>query len=100
MSSSRGLSKGGEQAGPVPAWRPLRSKRLTGCNTGATTDFRKGFLDPTAVGRYQKQPLVVPILSSLDRSVDVADDRFRNATDVTARGLNPPATTTRSAATT
>lgn len=59
---------------------------LIGCSNppspGALTDFRKGFLDPTAVGRYQKQPLVVPILSSLDRSVDVAEEQYPNATDV------------------
>jgi len=66
---------------------------LIGCSnppsTGALTDFRKGFLDPTAVGRFQKQPLVVPILSSLDRSVDVADEQFRNANDVRPEDIEP-----------
>lgn len=62
---------------------------LAGCGAGSTTDLRKGFLDPTAVGRYQKQTLSVPILSSLDRNMDVGDDRFRTSTDVTAEDLNP-----------
>ena len=89
MSSSKGISKAGNRLAACIMAAAVGSI-LTGCSgTGATTDLRKGFLDPTAVGRFQKQPLVVPILSSLDRNVDVADDRFRNATEVTADDLNP-----------
>ena len=88
MSSSKGISKAGNRLA-VCIIAAAAGSILTGCSTGATTDLRKGFLDPTAVGRYQKKPLVVPILSSLDRNVDVADDRFRNSTDVTADDLNP-----------
>ncbi len=65
---------------------------LTGCGIGSGANFNKGFLDPTAVGRFNKQPLVVPILSSLDPAVDVPDDRFRNATDVTPEDLDPDTT--------
>jgi polysaccharide biosynthesis/export protein len=61
---------------------------LVGCSgVGSTTDLNKGFLDPTAVGRYQKEPLVVPILSSLDRNVDVPVEQFRGATDVRPEDL-------------
>ena len=63
---------------------------MVGCSgTGSATDFNKGFLDPTAVGRYQSQPLVVPILSSLDRSVDVGNQQFRGAADVRQDDLEP-----------
>lgn len=68
---------------------------LVGCSGGGSdsTTFSpsKGWLDPTAVGRYQKQPLVVPILSSLDKSIDVGDDQFANATDVRGDDLRPAA---------
>ena len=62
---------------------------LLGCGTGATTSLRKGFLDPTAVGRFNRQALVVPILSSFDRNLDVSDERFRGATEVRAEDLTP-----------
>ena len=66
---------------------------LSGCTGGGSdsTTFSpsKGWLDPTAVGHFQKQSLVVPILSSLDKSIDVGDDQFANATDVRAEDLQP-----------
>jgi polysaccharide export outer membrane protein len=65
---------------------------VTGCTGGSdhtTFDLREGWLDPTAVGRHQKQPLVVPILSSLDKSIDVGDDAYANATDVRPEDLEP-----------
>lgn len=66
---------------------------VAGCaptsDLGAATDLKKGFIDPTAVGRFQQQPLVVPILSSLDRSIDVDVDQFRDATDVQPEDLTP-----------
>lgn len=58
---------------------------LTGCET-------KGFLDPTAVGRWQKEPLVVPILDNLDAGVDEANPEFLNATDVRQSDLVAPKT--------
>ena len=64
---------------------------LSGCTGGGSdsTTFSpsKGWLDPTAVGHFQKQSLVVPILSSLDKSIDVGDDQFANATDVRPEDL-------------
>lgn len=92
MSSSRGAAAIGGKLG-MCLMGVIIASSLIGCSnppsTGALTDFRKGFLDPTAVGRYQKQPLVVPILSSLDRSVDTADEQFRNASDVRPEDLEP-----------
>jgi polysaccharide export outer membrane protein len=58
---------------------------LTGCET-------KGFLDPTAVGRWEKEPLVVPILNNLDAAVEEANPEFLNATDVRQSDLTPPKT--------
>lgn len=66
---------------------------LSGCTGGGSdsTTFSpsKGWLDPTAVGRFQKGSLVVPILATLDKSIDVGDDQFANATDVRAEDLEP-----------
>lgn len=66
---------------------------LSGCTGGGSdsTTFSpsKGWLDPTAVGRFQKGSLVVPILATLDKSIDVGDDQFANATDVRADDLQP-----------
>jgi polysaccharide export outer membrane protein len=77
------------------AFAGLTALTLGGCTGGGsdvtTFDLSKGWLDPTAVGRYQKQPLTVPILTSLDKSIDVGDDQFANATDVRAEDLDPAA---------
>lgn len=89
MSSNKALTKLGSRLG-MCLLSAAAAATLTGCGLGSGADLNKGFLDPTAVGRYQRQPLVVPILSSIDRSVDVADDQFRNATEVTAEDLYPP----------
>jgi polysaccharide export outer membrane protein len=58
---------------------------LTGCET-------KGLLDPTAVGRWEKEPLVVPILNNLDAAVEEANPEFLNATDVRQADLTAPKT--------
>lgn len=92
MSSTKGVSAIGGKLGKC-LLGAIAATSLVGCSSpadpGALTDFRKGFLDPTAVGRYQKQPLVVPILSSLDRSVDLPEEQFPNASDVRPEDLEP-----------
>src|SRR5437870_275955 len=45
-----------------------------GCNTN-------GFLDPTALGRFKHEPLVVKILNTLDTGVEEPNDEFANASD-------------------
>ena len=45
---------------------------LTGCET-------KSFLDPSEMGRYKKDPLVLPILSTLDTGVEEPNDAFVGA---------------------
>lgn len=70
---------------------------LSGCSGGGsdstTFNVNKGWLDPTAVGNFEqtpgKHPLVVPILSTLEKSVDVGDDQFANATDIRPEDLQP-----------
>ena len=47
-------------------------------------------LDPTEVGRYNKQALWVPILSHLDKNIEEPDDSFLNATDVEPADLKAP----------
>ncbi|MDB5327399.1 MAG: putative polysaccharide export protein, partial [Phycisphaerales bacterium] len=46
-----------------------------GCET-------KSFLDPAQVGRWEKDPLVVPILDSLNLGTDELDSQFVGARDV------------------
>ena len=46
-----------------------------------------GFLDPTAVGRFDKKPLLVKILNSLDTGVEEVNDEFTNATDPSPEDL-------------
>jgi polysaccharide biosynthesis/export protein len=52
----------------------------TGCET-------KSFVDPSEVGRYQKTPLVVPILDKLVIGVEAEELQFAGARDVTADDL-------------
>ena len=52
----------------------------TGCET-------KSFVDPSEVGRYQKTPLVVPILDKLVIGVEAEELKFAGARDVTADDL-------------
>ena len=51
-----------------------------GCDT-------KGFLDPTEMGRFQKDPLVMPVVSQVDPAVEEPDAQWVNATDPTADDL-------------
>jgi polysaccharide biosynthesis/export protein len=52
----------------------------TGCET-------KGFLDPTEIGRFEKTPLVVPILDKLVVGIETDDVQFAGAREVTADDL-------------
>jgi polysaccharide export outer membrane protein len=51
----------------------------TGCET-------MSFFDPSEMGRYEKRaagnPLIIPILSTLDVGIDEGDSRFASASDV------------------
>jgi polysaccharide export outer membrane protein len=53
---------------------------LTGCT--AHGPFDNGFIDPSEVGRFKKQPLLMPILSSLETGIEEPNEEFTNATDV------------------
>ncbi len=78
----------GKSLGRLPAWTLAAlaaATALSGC--GTVTDVNKGWLDPTAVGRFQGQPLVVPILNSVDRTVEEPNEEYLNATDVRAEDL-------------
>src|SRR4051794_604243 len=52
---------------------------LTGCET-------MSFFDPSEMGRYEKRapgnPLVVPVLNTLDIGIEEGDTRYANATNV------------------
>jgi protein involved in polysaccharide export with SLBB domain len=47
----------------------------------------KGFLDQTEMGRFPKKPLIVPIVSTLDPTVEEPDMMFTNASGPTADDL-------------
>lgn len=51
-----------------------------GCET-------KGFIDPTEMGRYNPDPLVVPIVSQIDPAIEEADNQWARATEPTAEDL-------------
>ena len=51
-----------------------------GCET-------KSFLDPAQVGRFEKDPLTVPIMDTLGLGTDELDAQFVGARDVTAEDL-------------
>jgi len=51
-----------------------------GCDT-------KGFLDPTEMGRFQKDSLVMPVVSQVDPAVEEPDNQWANAVDPTAEDL-------------
>lgn len=46
----------------------------TGCEV-------KSFIDPSEVGRYNTQPLLLPILRKLDTGIEEPEDEWANATD-------------------
>lgn len=49
----------------------------------------KSFIDPTEMGRYQKSPLVLPIVNELDPAVEEGDSQWTRATEPTADDLKP-----------
>ena len=53
-----------------------------GCET-------KGFIDPTEMGRYQKDPLVLPIVNQLDPATEEGESQWARATEPTADDLKP-----------
>lgn len=53
-----------------------------GCET-------KGFIDPTELGRYQHEPLVLPIVSQIDPAIEGANTQWARATEPTAEDLKP-----------
>lgn len=53
-----------------------------GCET-------KSFIDPTELGRYKKDPLVLPIVNELDPALEGGDVQWTRATDPTADDLKP-----------
>ena len=55
---------------------------VCGCDT-------KGFLDPTEMGRFQKDPLVMPIVSTVDPALEEVDNRWALASEPTAQDLQP-----------
>ena len=57
---------------------------VTAIGTGCET---KSWLDPSEVGRYQKTPLVVPILDKLVVGVEAEELRYSSAREVTADDL-------------
>ncbi|HEV7297855.1 MAG TPA: polysaccharide biosynthesis/export family protein [Tepidisphaeraceae bacterium] len=47
----------------------------------------KSFIDPSELGRMERTPLTMPILTSLDTGVEEANDEFLNAGDPTPEDL-------------
>ena len=63
---------------------------VAGCDTTGRLD--KGFFNPGEVGRFKKDPLVVPIVNTLDKSIEEPNDEFTQATDIRADDLQVQAT--------
>lgn len=54
----------------------------TGCGTTGLTDPSKGFIDPTEMGNFRGgDPLVLPIMNTLQGAVEEPQDEFLNAQD-------------------
>src|SRR5438067_7775241 len=49
--------------------------------------FENGFLDPSEVGRFKKEPLLRPILNSLETGIEEPNEEFATATDVRPEDL-------------
>jgi len=49
--------------------------------------LENGFLDPSEVGRFKAQPLLVPIVSTLETGIEEPSEEFTNAQDVRPEDL-------------
>ena len=63
---------------------------LTGCT--AHHPLENGFLDPSEVGRFKKEPLLRPILSTLETGIEEPNEEFTSAVDVKPEDLVASAT--------
>ncbi len=57
---------------------------LTGCTHHP---LENGFFDPSEVGRFKKQPLLVPIVSTLETGIEEPSEEFSSAADVQPQDL-------------
>src|SRR5438094_4408585 len=57
-----------------------------------TGQLSKGWFAAGEVGRFKKEPLLLPIVSSLDTGIEEPNDEFSQATDVRQEDLMPQAT--------
>jgi protein involved in polysaccharide export with SLBB domain len=48
-----------------------------------------GFLDPSEMGRFKKDPLVMPIVNTVDPALEEVDNNWARATDPTAADMQP-----------
>ena len=55
---------------------------LVGCDT-------KGFMDPSEMGRYKHDPLLMPIVSQVDPAIEEGDTQWSQAAEPTADDLKP-----------
>lgn len=58
---------------------------LGGCES--IGDLNKGWFNPGEVGRFETEPLMLPIVATLDTGVEEPNDQFTSATDVQAEDL-------------
>src|SRR5687767_4060637 len=49
--------------------------------------YEHGFLNPGDVGRHKREPLLKPILSTLDTGYEEPNDQFTQATDIEPQDL-------------
>src|SRR5688500_12627155 len=50
--------------------------------------YEHGWLNPAAVGRHKKEPLLKPILHTLDTGFEEPNDQFAQATEIEPEELN------------
>src|SRR5437868_5371253 len=59
---------------------PVLACLMVALSAGCGLD--KGFLNPGEVGRFKKEPLVLPVVSTLDTGIEEPNDLFVSATDI------------------
>src|SRR4029450_6574641 len=57
----------------------LGAMLLAAAGCGATGNLANGCLNPGELGRFKKEPLMMPIVSSLDTGVEEPNDQFAQA---------------------